>query len=284
LVLEPEPPAQATGKAESTPALRAFLSSLETVGKILPVAVLTLPVSGALYRWISFSNGSAYVPGTVAAQLPVTELALIAATDVLAFPALLLAVLAPMGYVLRSETDSSADLTSLYRSRKGAAYLAGAILVLLVWSVVTGRVNTFVGLVASALTTVFLYVALFVLARPPYPVGWARVVAVFGAFALYAGIVFGLAPNGAGTTVSDIVPSPDGPLAPGRYVVLGELDDRVWLLPCVDLSAAVQVPIDAIASRTSVRIPEPTRGRFDPDLNHIWPDPPGFTPRCESTP
>jgi hypothetical protein len=84
----------AAGQPAKTPILRSV--NLESLGKLLTVVGVLLPVSGGLAREIAFGlNG--HIPTGVGATLPIPQLAVVGATVVI--PALLLGLF--VGWAMR---------------------------------------------------------------------------------------------------------------------------------------------------------------------------------------
>jgi hypothetical protein len=208
--------------------------------------------------------------------MPLADLAVVAVSEALVYPVLMVAVLIPVAVLVRGRLLSGLELSP---GTVGWAVLGIALAA--AWAIWAGRVTSIIGFVALVGGAVAEFALIWVMFGPPYPVGLVRAAAATGALALYAGVVSGLAPNHAGTIVADLVTTDDAKFPSGRYIILGELDDTLWLLPCIDQSSAIQVPSDAVATRRVVDVGEAHPGRLSPDLNNIVPDPPGFTPRCE---
>jgi len=238
----------------------------------LPVLILLLPVTGAVYRWISFANGEPYIPTGVAAHLPVTDLAVIAVAEV-AVPRAFGVLVLLLGIVYFSARPARLHAFVGYaQTRQGISVLVASILIT-AW-VIQDRGSGFdLGQVLYAL---FLSaVVILVLRRQGRPT-MTRVIAIAAVVAISGGVVAGLRPNHAGTVLLDLVMEEDALLPSGQYVLLGEVDGLVWLLPCIDPSVGVETRAELIAVRKALKYPDMARGQFFDVITN----PPGFTPDC----
>jgi hypothetical protein len=283
--------ARVSGAVDRNP----WMAALETAARVLPVAVLMLPIMGAVYRWISFSYGQPYVPAVVAVHMPVADLAMVAATEglvrpLLAMPFLLLSV-AMLRYLHPHMPPgvTFADLLSfryrrLFRSpRRIGLFIAFLIPWLLLLAALVARgMLTVIELLQPLLVLLLVLVGgvplLWYLGQPPQPPPMRRTIPIVALLVIVGAILAGLVPNRAGSIVADLKTVDGASLSSGRYVILGEVDGMVWLLPCSNPSAAIQASTQTIALKTLVRVhPKPP--------SSVWGDifipPSGFTPACD---
>ena len=246
-----------------------------------------LPIMGVVYRWVAFSFGDPLVPGFVAAKLQIVDLAVVALTEVLPIPALLaLALVVPMRIMPMPTSYRLPDDEHRNRNRNRAiivtVFSVLVALVLTALAVVTGEVAYPITLFALALGW-YLSTGAFILwyRDLPQPVPFARLVPVAAAITVAIGILVGLAPTRAGTTVADLETVAGSALPSARYVLLGEADGFVWLLPCDDQTAAIQVPANSLALRKVVESPSGLLSLFSEVATFDILDPQGFVPGCE---
>jgi hypothetical protein len=256
-------------------------TSLDLMAKLLPVAVLLLPLTGGVYRWVSFTAGSPYVPGFVAGEMPITQLATVAVSEVVGGPALFIVILIP-GVMYVRTVQRRADPVRLARAyRRGFLFLVGLGLAFLALGLIVAMMardtGPFYRTLANVINLSIWLASTWIVTRPPYPVGVGRLLVGAATFLVFTGLTYGLGANRAGTYLADITVADGAQFPDGEYVVLGEADSAVWLLPCADPSSAIKVEVDAIGSIQAIR-PPPTPAAAD--VQYVLPDPPGFTPQC----
>jgi hypothetical protein len=78
--------------------------------------------------------------------------------------------------------------------------------------------------------------------------------------------------------LEELVMADGAKLSSGRYLLLGEGDGHVWLLPCNDMSAAVYTSADTIALRIVLPF-DTVSGTLS--IAEVLRDPPGFVPACQ---
>jgi hypothetical protein len=272
----PAPSVQA--KPSSAPA--RWIAGMETAARVLPVLVLMLPVAGGIYRLIAFANGEPYVPQVVAGHLPITDLAVIGVTQVLLAPLLVILFLA-MLYLYATRVIP--QYLRMFIERPGRRLGRRRIVGLLVTSsLVSAAVLIVAGfppeLLAFSYAGSFLgFAVAWLVWRYQHELTITRLALLVVVITAGLSVWNGLRPNSAGTAVADIVSADEAALESGRYVVLGHVDELVWLLPCDNQTAAVQTRAATIARQTLI---PPVPGSSAISVVDALNSTPGFVPQC----
>lgn len=215
---------------------------LDAIGKLIPVVAIILPVAGVLFRLVAFEVAGNGVPPSVAAALPIADLA-VAGLGALAATLASLLVSLPIVWfaVVRRHLFERGRADRRFFWVLGAVSIIGVIVFSLPEiKTLSQAVLTF----SSALFTVALGVVLITTDGRPrlFALG-----AVFAFIALINVVVAGIVPNTAATTVGQIQFVVGARTADGTYTLLGSDDATTWLLSCVAGSRAIRVPSDSIA-------------------------------------
>ena len=236
---------------------------LETLGKLVPIIAILLPVAGVAFRAISFMASSTPVPAEVAAAQPVGALALtgffvVARGAILALlPLPLIWLLFRFGILPSGEPERGMSVA--------VVGIVGVGISVSTFTNLTGATDLVRSLAAALVTLALVLTFLWAGGRPRLFALLAVAVAVVGVNVLAAGLL----PNTAGTFLADLRFAQDAVLADGTYAVLGQEASKTWLLNCAPAAQPVQVPSDSIVSMQVARFGLPAS-----------PESLGFDPHC----
>jgi hypothetical protein len=222
---------------------------LPLAGQLLAVATAALPALGAVVRAIAFAVGNPAVADASAVAAPLSELALVGAYCV-AFVAPLAVVVAALRHygplvesllsrLVVGRADRATERRTLWRALTAIA--AGVIVVLAILAVVPGFPGTTLAFLAAFGLGSWCADRLdrdeLVFSR-----AWPALLVVL----LVTSTGLGLAGIVPGVSVVHVVFADDLPVDEGNFILVGESDEFVHLVPCDGPATTVRVRADGI--------------------------------------